>query len=420
MRSFKRLFTAFTTTAALALAAVAGMGTASPASAAEPIRIGVIAPSAHVAGRSILQAAELAVDNINSNGGIDGRQVKLFKYDSHFQAADAVRAFQRAVQQDHVVAMTGVFISEVGLSLQPWAARLQTPLIITGAASTKLDTNVHSNYSQLKYNFHQFTNSTTIGRIACDFAHDVLVGELGFKKAAIFAEDAAWTKPLVKEYKQCLPKSGMKLVDSIVFSPDTSDFRPLFNQVKQENPDVLITAIAHVGVKPTVQWRQQQVPVLLAGANGQGGSTAFWNNTNGAAEGVIVGTTGAAGAPVSEKTPEFFKSYQKRFGEAPAYDSYTEYDAIHVLKQAIERAGGDTSADKLVSSLEKTDYTGVAGPISFYGKDDEFTHGLVYDSNRGAGVYFQWQNEKQVPVWPKYLANDNKVKLPSFVKSGGQ
>jgi len=415
MRSFKRLLTAFTAAAAVALVTAAGMTVTGTAAAAEPVRIGVIAPSAHVAGRSILQAAELAVDDLNENGGINGRKVKLFKYDSHFQAADAVRAFQRAVQQDHVVAMTGVFISEVGLSLQPWAARLKTPLIITGAASTKLDTNVHSNYSQLKYNFHQFTNSTIIGQIACDFSHDVLVGKLGYQKAAVFAEDAAWTKPLVKAYDKCLPKAGLKVVDDIVFSPDTSDFRPIFNQVKQKDPDVLITAIAHVGVKPTVQWHQQEVPVLMAGANGQGGSTAFWNGTNGAAEGVIVGTTGAAGAPVSQKTPDFFKRYKARFGEDPAYNSYTEYDAIHVLKHAIERAG-DTGADKLVDALEKTDYTGVSGPISFYGKDDEFTHGLVYDSKRGAGVYFQWQDGKQVPVWPDYLAGTNKVEIPAFVK----
>ena len=415
MQNPRRLYRRATSAAAGALAAVLTLGMGAPASAAEPIRIGVVAPSAHIVGRSIFQAAEMAVADINANGGVNGRQLELHKYDDHFQAADAVRAFQRAVQEDHVVAMTGVFVSEVGLALQPWSGRLKTPLIISGAASTKIDRNTHDHYDRFKYTFHHFTNSTYIARIACAFAKDVLVGQLGFKTAGIFSEDAAWTKPVDAEYEKCLPQAGLKVVDKINFDKDTTDFRPVFNQVMKTKPDVLLTAIAHVGVKPVVQWRQQEVPVLLAGANGQGGSTAFWKATNGATEGVIVGTTGAKGAKVTPEMPKFYEDYTKKWGEEPAYSAFTEYDTIHTLADAIKRAG-TTDGAELVKALEATQRTGVTGPISFYGKNDEFTHEIRYVPHETVGVYFQWQNGEQVPVWPPKVA-EGKVKLPSFVKN---
>ena len=401
---------------ALLTSALLGLGIAPTAQAADAIPIGVIAPAAHIDGKAIFQAAEMATDEINAAGGINGRKIKLHKYDDQFQATNAVRAYQRAVQEDHVVAMTGVFLSEVGLAMQPWAGRLKTPLIISGAASTKIDRNTHDHYQRFKYSFHEFTNSTFIAKIACDFAHDVLVGQLGYKTAAIFSENAAWTKPVDAEYEKCLPKAGLKVVDKIGFAPDTTDFRPVFNKVENKKPDVLMTAIAHVGAKAIVQWHQQQVPVLMAGANGQGGSSAFWKATNGATEGVIVGTTGAAGAPISPKSAKFYQDYKKRFGEEPAYDAYTEYDTIYTLKAAIEKAGS-TNGAKLVKALENVHLTGVTGPISFYGRKDKYTHDVVYKPGVTTGVYFQWQDGKQVPIWPPKVAQ-GKVKLPAFVKSG--
>jgi len=407
---------------AIAGLAVAGMLTwALPANRAlaaeskmpEPIRIGVIAPAAHIDGRAIFQAAKLAADKINTEGGIDGRPIKLYTYDDQFQAANAVRAFQRAVQQDHVVAVTGVFISEVALALEPWAARLHTPLIITGAASTEIDHNVHNHYKNYRYIFHEFTNSKFIADAACDFAHDILVKDLHYKTADIFSEDAAWTIPVDKEYEKRLPKAGLKVLDKISFAANTEDFAPIYSKIEKQKPDVLMTAIAHEGVKPIVQWRQGSVPVLMAGANGQGGSSAFYKATNGACDGVIVGTTGANGAAVTPKTPAFFKAYVQRFNEDPAYDSYTEYDAIFTLKDGIEHAGS-TEANKLVASLEKTDRIGVTGPISFYGPKDEFTHDVVYVPGKTVGVYFQWQKGKQVVIWPKQVAQ-GKIEIPSFV-----
>src|ERR1700748_2726422 len=78
-----------------------------------PIKIGVIAEAQAVAGSSIPQAAQIAADEINAKGGVDGRKIEIVSYDNHSSSAEAVRAFQHAVNEDHVNAVIGSYIREV-------------------------------------------------------------------------------------------------------------------------------------------------------------------------------------------------------------------------------------------------------------------------------------------------------------------
>ncbi len=384
------------------------------ARAAEPVRIGVIAPFGQISGRSITQAAELAADEINASGGINGRPIKLYKYDTHSSATKGVRAFQRAVKQDHAVAVVGAYISEVALATLPWAARLKEPYIITGAGTTKVFDDIHKNYSKYKYLFDDTVNSVYVGKIVCGYAKDILAKELGYKTAVIMSEDLAWTKPLDKEYEICLPKAGLKVVDHIRFNANTNDFSPIFSRILKDKPDVIIAGLSHLGVRPTVQWRTKKFPILFAGWSSQAGTSSFWKDTNGAAAGTISGNVAAPTAALTPKTIPFVKAYEARFNESPTYNAYSTYDAIYILKSAIERAHS-THADALVTALEGTDYVGVQGHEVFNGRGSRFVHALKFGKGYFTGVAFQWQNGKQVVIWPKKAAN-GEVKVPSFVK----
>ncbi|HYW91358.1 MAG TPA: ABC transporter substrate-binding protein [Gammaproteobacteria bacterium] len=400
---------------ATAVAAVTLLG-ASPALAAGsgPVRIGVIAFKEHPLGIGILQAAELAASEINADGGIDGRQIKLYQYDDHASSTDAVRAFQRAVKQDHVVAVVGGFISELDLALMPWASRYKVPYI-GGGASDKIAEMIHKDYKRYKYVFEQTPNSYYLARTVCDMSHDVLVKQLGFKTAAIMSEDAAWTKPLDAEYLKCLPKAGLKVVGHFRFDPSTTDFTPLYNKIEATHADVIIAGMAHTGLRPTVQWHNQQVPALLAGINLQGGATDFWSKTNGGTQGMITWNTGAPGAAVTPRSIPFQKAYHKRFGGTPTLEAYMTYDSIYALKHAIEQAHS-TNAEALVKALEKVNFVGAMGRFQFYGRHARFTHDVKYGRHLVSGVGFQWQDGKQVAIWPAQAAN-GKVILPSFVKA---
>jgi branched-chain amino acid transport system substrate-binding protein len=398
------------------LATAAAICLAAPAFAqsGDPIKIGVIAEVQSIAGAATPGGAQIAADEINAKGGVMGRRIEIVTYDNKSSSADSVRAFQRAVSEDKVSAVIASYISEVVLALEPWAARLKMPLITPGAASNEITKAIHNDYEKNKYTFHGYLTSAAQAQLVCDAAKELLVDNLKFKTVAIMSEDAAWTKPLDIGYEACFPKAGLKVVEHIRFSPDTTDFTPIFNNIESKKPDAIVTGISHVGVQPTVQWKNQQVPIPMFGISAQALSPTFWSDTNGAADGIPSLAVATPDVAVTAKTKPFAQAFKAKFGTPPAYTGYTAYDEVYILAEAIQRAGS-TDPDKMVTELEKTNFEGTIGHIQFYGKDDEFTHGIKAGPGAVTGLVFQWQNGKQIAVWPKAVA-EGKLKFPDFVK----
>jgi len=327
------------------LTAALGLGAAR---AAEPIKIGVINEQSAIVGQAILQGAQVAADDINAKGGVDGRMIEIVAYDDHSSASDAVRAFQRAAQQDHVVAVVTTFISEVALAIEPWAARLHMPTVTPAAASDLITKQVHDKYEQYKYMFETWLPSPLLATAVCDASHDIFAVGLHMKTAAVMSEDADWTKPLDDGMLQCLPKAGLTVVDHVRFNPDTTDFTPIYNGIEAKHPDVIITGIAHVGVQPTAQWHDQQVPIPLGGISAQATNLTFWKDTNGAASGVVTQTGTVPGLAITSLTVPVADELQKRFGHLPAFTAFTSYDSVRAIAGAIGRAHS-TDPDKIVT-----------------------------------------------------------------------
>ena len=402
--------------AAFALSLLAGTALSATAAQAQPkpIKIGVIAEQQAIAGGSIAKAVQMAADEINAKGGVDGRKVEIIVYDDHSSAADAVKAFQRAVSEDHVNVVIASYVSEVVLALEPWAGRLKTVMITPGAASDVITANIHKDYDHLKYVFQGYLTSTSLANLTCDAGKTMMVDTLHAKTAVIMSEDAAWTTPLDAGYEACLPKIGIKVLDHIRFSPDTTDFTPIFNKIESSKPDIIVTGISHVGVQPTVQWKNQQVPMPMFGISSQATNATFWGDTNGAAAGVLFQSISGPDVAISPKTIPFVDGYTKQFGAPPSYAGYTAYDQVFYLTDAIHRAGSDDQ-DKLVEALEKTDYQGVIGQTKFTGKDTANPHTLVTGPGGIEGLFLQWQDGKQVNLWPANLSK-GKIDFPSFIK----
>lgn len=380
----------------------------------EPITIGVIAELSTILGPSISGGAQMAADEINAKGGLLGRPIKLVVFDDHMSATDAVRAFQRLASQNKAVAILASFVGEIALALVPWGARLKMPWISPGASPNEIPEAVHRDYERNKYTFLGTSTSYYWGKAVADSAHDLLVNQLHMKTCVIMSENAAWTTPLDASYLEFLPQAGLKVLDHIRFSPDTTDFTPIFNKIEAKKPNVVITGISHVGVVPTVQWAEGHVPVAMYGFNNQADSSTFWKDTHGAAEGAVAWSVAGPASAITPKTVPFTEAYVKRFHGSPAYVGYSSYDMLYAVANAIAREKS-TDADRLVTGLEATDFVGTMGQIKFYGRKDQFTHALEYGPGAVQGVFLQWQKEKIRTIWPTRVA-DAKVSYPPFVK----
>lgn len=404
----------FTRLASATLTALAGSMLLLPAAQAadaksEPIRIGIMSYESAPQGLGNIRGAQLAAEEINKAGGIDGRPIKLYVFDNQGSATVAVRNFQRMVKEDKVVAVMGTWSSEVSLAVQPWASRYKIPFIVGTSGAPEITRNVHADYDKNKYTFALIGNSVMEAEDICKFAKERLVG-LGAKTAVLLDEDAQWTIELIKAEQECLPANGIKILDTIKFANNTNDFSPIFNKIRNLNPNLIITGLSHTGLQATIQWSQQQVPALMVGMNSIAISKDFMKQSNGAGEGVITQTGLLEGVPLTKKTLPYFEAYEKKFGpNSFASLGGATYDGMYIYADAVRRAG-TTDADAVIKALEATDYDGVERDhIKFYGRDNQFTH--------QANLHFpimQWQKGKRVYVYP--MAIGQPIELPSFVK----
>ncbi|MFX5718310.1 ABC transporter substrate-binding protein, partial [Acinetobacter baumannii] len=88
---------------------------------------------------------------------------------------------------------------------------------------------------------------------------------------------------------------------------------------------------------------------------------------------------------LTPRTIPFARNYTARFNTTPASHSYATYDAIYLLKDAIER-GGSTEADAVVAALETADFVGASGRIVFQGPGDRLTHDMKFGEGFITGV----------------------------------
>jgi branched-chain amino acid transport system substrate-binding protein len=133
---------------------------------------------------------------------------------------------------------------------------------------------------------------------------------------------------------------------------------------------------------------------------------------------VVAQTAGAPGASMTDTTLDFIEGYREKYDVYPQGSfAYNCYDAVHLWAEAVEQAG-TADSEELVSVLEEISYTGVRGPLEFYGQDHEFTHDLKHgeDNPDLKRVYLQFQDDPETPetVWPEEFASAD-YQPPSWI-----
>jgi branched-chain amino acid transport system substrate-binding protein len=226
-------------------------------------------------------------------------------------------------------------------------------------------------------------------------------------KVAIIAEKAIWTEGIVKAAQANFPKMKLDVVGLYQPSAVATDVTAEIAAIKRSGADIVFTVLSGpVGIVVGRQMGEQQLPAFAVGINVEAQKDEFWQAAAGKANYVATLDT-VSDVEMTPKTVPFYKAFRDRFKKAPTYNAAGTYDALHLLKEVIEKAG-TTDADKLVPVLEKTVHTGVAGVIEF-----DKRHDLTFGPTRVTGLAVQWQDGKKVPIWPPHVKGIQPLKLPS-------
>jgi branched-chain amino acid transport system substrate-binding protein len=385
------------------------------------IIIGLSLPLTNPVGIHAKYAAEIAVEEINSAGGVvlNGTKYELVlvaedtnEMDPLIPVDQGVTAFKRLVEVHGAHVIVGGVRTDVVVAQTQLLSQYKIAYLDIESNQRIVEDKVFSDYENYKYYFHFFAggrNSSAGPYIAAIpvALRNAAKDKPNFPdvtKVALVAENALWTVTLAgrpagnSTFFARLKSRGFDLVFAELYPTTQSDFSSYLARIKQSGAGLIILlfsgppGVAFVKQWATYDWSPGKKP-LIFGPGLLGGFSWFWDQTGGAAHGSIWWPA-TVKVPVTDKTIPFIEKFTQRFKETPNTAAFDTYDAIYVLKQALERAN-TWKADRLVPALEQTNYDGVIGNIQF----SRTLHGLNLAKPNLYWYFGQWQNGELVPVW---------------------
>jgi branched-chain amino acid transport system substrate-binding protein len=304
-------------------------------------------------GTSQNNGVQMAVEEINANGGVLGKKVDLTVEDNMTKQGETTTIARKLISQDHVVAIIGEVASSKTLEAAPIAQASKIPLIATAATNPKV---TQTGDYVFRVCFTDDFQAVVIARFVLE--------KLKQKNIAFMTDvKQDYSVGLTNIAKEYLAKNGGNIVKEQSYSSGDKDFRAQLTDIKSANPDVIIIT----GYYPEAsliakQARQFGIKATLVGGDGWDGSSL-----------IPVGGKAIEGAYFSnhfsteDKSPlvqDFVKKYKQKYNVVPDAFAALGYDATKLLADAIKRAGS-TEPDKIRAAIQDTkDFPGVSGKIT--------------------------------------------------------
>ena len=327
----------------------------------ESIKIGWIGP---LTGPGVKygsgQAALMAADEINAEGGIRGRTLELVQEDGKSQGAAAVSAFRKLTSVDGVKFIVGGHCTPESAAVAPLASANDVVILAAVTTSPKL--------SGIDRNFFRVSHvSTSTGEKLAEFV-------LNEKRstAAILAEETDYVLPVAEKFKASFLAGGGSIVAEYQFSTGDTDFRTFMTRLRAHSPQALYVGVQSVDSGSVVmkQLREAGIKTLLVGNEQFALTPGSFPELTKDFEGVV--TVEPQFDTESPQTKTFISRFKSRF----AVDSLPggiwaaeAYDAVRLMAKVIAECGEETAAVQECLSKVKN-YAGVSGPIGFNNKND--------------------------------------------------
>ena len=329
---------------------------------ADVVKIGGIGPLTGplaIYGVTSTNGSKLAMEEINKNGGILGKQVEYIVLDEKGDSTEAVTAYNKLVDEG-VVALIGDITSKPSLAVAEVAAQDNMPMITP--------TGTQFNITEAGPNVFRvcFTDPYQ-GVVLANFAKNNLNAET---VAVVVNNSNDYSDGVAKAFIEQAEKLGLKVVAKEGYSDGDKDFRAQLTKILPTNPDVLVVPDYYEQVALiTTQAREVGIKATFVGPDGWDGVAKTLDpSAYGAIENSYF-TNHYSLQDQSEKVQNFLKAYKEAYNEEPSAFSALSYDAAYIVKAAIEKAG-TTEKQAVVDALKSLDYSGVTGHLTFDEKNN--------------------------------------------------
>lgn len=375
VRKMKK-FIAFAVVALLALSMCFAGGEKEDSAAGSVVKIGFIGPlTGDYANYGTLcrQAVEMAIDEINAKGGVNGVQIKLFAEDSEGDSQKALAAMEKLSSSDKVCAIIGPVLTGETFSVAE-RAQAEGIVVITPSASHKDITNVGD------YIFRTTPSDGLQGEVAGKYWADVL----GYTKLAVLYAKNDYSQGLYESMSEAFEQEGGKVVAAETFMVGDKDFKTQLTKLKNTDAQAIYLP-DYTAEMAQILEQASQLGMDKPFLSGDGFlSEEIYSLAGQYTDGVVY--TASALVEESSRNKEFKDAYAAMWGIGPDSFATNAYDATYILASVIEKVGAGRAAIK--SGMEQVkDFEGVNGIINFASNGDLVAYQGIYEVHGTTPVY---------------------------------
>lgn len=307
-------------------------------------------------GEDCRKGAQLAIDEFNQAGGVDGKGANLMTEDDNSKPEQGKSASEKLIS-DGAIVLVGEVASGITMQMEQAAEAKGVPVVAVGATRTDL-TQGHNNLVRVCY------TDAFQGPVMAKFAYD----ELGLRNIAVITDKKLpYSTGLSDAFKAYFTKLGGKIVDEQFYEQGTTQFQGLLTNLKAKNPDGLFMSGYFPETGPLArQAKDAGLNVKMLGGDGWDSNEIL--KTGGDA---IVGQYFCNHYNNNEARPEvkdFLAKWDKAYGGKPATTmGALGYDATKLALDALKRAKSKDAKGLLEAINDTVDFMAVSGKITLKG-----------------------------------------------------
>lgn len=348
--------------AAVGLAMLTGCsaGSGTPAPAGDTIKIGLnyeLSGDVATYGQASVQGIELAAEELNNAGGVNGKRIELVKYDNKSDAAEATALATKLMTQDRVIAVIGPATSGGMKATTPVGERAKVP-VVSGSATAD-DVTKDANGVK-EYAFRTCFNDSFQGTAAANYA----VSKFGATKAVILRDSSSdYSKGLADNFRATFTAAGGEVVSEDAYAKGADNFNAVLTKFKGQQFDVIYLPGYYTEAgKAIKQARDLGITAPILG--GDGFDSPILAEQAGAALTDVYYTNHYSSADTDPKVVAFIESFTEKYGSEPNAFHALGYDTLKFVADAVGRASAPTGEAVKDALAATTAFDGVTGTFS--------------------------------------------------------
>jgi len=381
----------------IAAAAILSLVVVASAGFAETVKVGVLLPltgSQAKFGEIEKRSYEMAAEEINAKGGVNGKKVELLFEDDTGKPDVGRSGVEKLISREKVPVITGGYSSSVTAAAAPVAQQFKVPFVICTGSADDVTEKGYDYVFRVNPPASEYPNA--IKSFLQGVAKDV-------KTVALLYENSAFGQSSSKSFEKDATELGLKIVVKEGYQAGAIDFIPILTKVKAANPD-MIYMVSYVMDASLLMRQSKELrinPKMFVGGGAGFTLPEFAKSAGDASDGVFSATLWVDTLPFPG-AKEYAANFRKKFGSETEYHGAEAYATMYVVADALKRAKSITPKD-VRDALVKTDMKTAFGPVKF------ISYGKKTQQNKLDTYMVQWQKGTLEAVWPKSVATKNYI-----------